>query len=287
AVAAQASRVWKAHDPVFATRCLVAAERAFEAARTSDSRAPSESDTLGGLGYLDSDAGDEVFWASVELALATGKPKYIGLVTSSSWFNITPPNDGSGVPAIINWNMMLGPATLDLVMVEGPFTAEQLAPVRDMLRDTAEAYLEEVSRGGYRTTLQRQTYGASTTFNLLRNAIVLMHVFDFSKQPRFRSGALRSLEWILGRNPLGQVYVTGFGAQPVEHPHHGYWSGNPPPGMLVNGPNGDTTDPFASSQLRGRAQQKSYADTPEAISTNRVSDHGNAALAWVVTALAD
>ncbi len=287
AVAAQAARVWKTHDPKFAKRCLDAAERAFEAARVSGLRAPPGGDSIGGLSYVDGDASDEVFWAATELALATGKAEYTTVVTSSPWFMRAPPDDGSGIGSIVNWDLMLGPATLDLALVDGPLPAEQVAEIRTLVQTVADGYLHEAGQSGYRTTLPRRTYGGATTFDLLRNAIVLLHAHDLSKQPRFRSGALGSLEWLMGRNPLGQVYVTGFGAVPVEHPHHAFWSDNPPPGMLVNGPNGESSDPFATVQLRGCAQQKCYADDAGSISTNRVVDHGNAALAWVVTALAE
>ncbi|MEM6991767.1 MAG: glycoside hydrolase family 9 protein [Myxococcota bacterium] len=287
AVAAQAARVWSKHDPAFAKRCLDAAERGFEAARVSGMLRANAADSLGGLPFVDDDATDEVFWAAAELALTTQDKKYVDVVENSPWFGGAPPESPVGPPPIIDWDLGFGPAMLDLLLVDGPFGAEDIEKLRTVLRDVADGYLEEIGRGGYRTTMQRQTYGDSTVFDMLHNAMVLTYAFDLTQEPRFRSGAFSSVEWILGRNPLGQVFVTGFGAQPVEHPVHQYWSENPPPGMVVNGPNGNTDDPFAGAEMRGCSQQKCYMDNAAAISTNRVADRGNAALVWVLGAVAE
>ncbi|MBK9393817.1 MAG: glycoside hydrolase family 9 protein [Uliginosibacterium sp.] len=55
----------------------------------------------------------------------------------------------------------------------------------------------------------------------------------------------RVASYLLGHNPLGKSYVTGYGHNPPRNPHHRFWAkhadiGYPsaPPGMLVGGPNG-------------------------------------------------
>lgn len=287
AVAAQASRVWKQHDPEFAARCLTAAKQAYDAAGINPVLGASDIDLEGGRPYADDDVTDEAYWAAVELALATGERKYVEYVEGAPVHLKGPPPTDAGPPPILNWDTLYGAAMIDFALVPGPFEAEDTERMRGLLQSVADGYMGQVGSGGYRTTLQGRTYGNSTNFDLLRNAMVLTYVGDFTKQPRYRFAALTSLAWLMGRNPLGRSYVTGFGSNPVEHPHHVYWSEDPPPGMLVNGPNGELSDPVARNKLRGCSQQKCYVDDAEASSTNRVSDHGNAALAWLVTALAD
>lgn len=287
AVAAQAARVWKASDPAFATRCTDAATRAYEAARTHPVQIASASHNEGGHPYTDGDLTDEAFWASVELALTTGDAQYIDFVLASPLLLRPPPDNGGGLPPIIYWDIVQGLALVDLAMVGGAFEESVVTQHRELLRSVADGYLALSGSRAYRTTLRRQTYGDSTTYDLLRNAMVLTLVGDMTGQPRYRSAAQSTLDWVLGRNPLGRSFVTGFGSNPVEHPHHVYWSADPPPGMLVNGPNGAPTDPIGAVQLTDCAQQRCYVDDARAFSTNRVSDHGNAALAWLVAALAE
>ncbi|MBK9218157.1 MAG: glycoside hydrolase family 9 protein [Uliginosibacterium sp.] len=59
------------------------------------------------------------------------------------------------------------------------------------------------------------------------------------------SAAQRATSYLLGNNPLGKSYVTGYGTNPVRNPHHRFWAKHKdirmppaPPGMLVGGPNG-------------------------------------------------
>lgn len=284
AVAAQAARVWKEHDPEFAKRCLESARRAYEAARVNTVIAAAPADAIGGLAYADDSVLDEAYWASVELALTTGDAEYVEFATASP-LHAQAPSAPSGTPPIIYWDRVQGIAMLDLALVGGPFEEQHIEAVREVVIDAADGYVRAAGRRGYRSTLRTQVYGDSTTFDLLRNAMVMTLVGDLTGQLRYRTGSQDTLDWILGRNPLGRSYVTGFGANPVEQPHHTYWYDNPPPGMLVNGPNGTLSDAVAKDELEGCAQEKCYVDNPAAISVNRVADHGNAALAWVATVL--
>ncbi|MBK9218940.1 MAG: glycoside hydrolase family 9 protein [Uliginosibacterium sp.] len=61
----------------------------------------------------------------------------------------------------------------------------------------------------------------------------------------YQQQARRVASYLLGHNPLGKSYVTGYGHNPPRNPHHRFWAkhadiGYPsaPPGMLVGGPNG-------------------------------------------------
>ena len=287
AVAAQAARLWKTLDPKFAQRCLAAAERAYVAARVNELQYADESDSAGGRLYLDGDISDEAYWASVELALTTGKQEYVDFATASPHHLRAPPDTRVGMPPLLYWDFTQGLATVDLALVGGPFAADDVERARALLRDVADAYVLASGSDGYRTTLRKQALGPDTTEDLLHNAMVLELVFQWTQLPRYRIASIATMDWLLGRNPLGRAYVTGFGANPVEHPHHLYWSVNPPPGLLVSGPNGQLDDPVAAARLQGCAPQKCYVDDAAASSTNRVSDHANAALAWMAASLAE
>ena len=97
----------------------------------------------------------------------------------------------------------------------------------------------------------------------------------------------------MGRNPLDQSYVTGWGDRPLENPYHRFWCHQanpkypvPPPGILSGGPNTGFEDPYMQSAgLNGCAPQKCFLDNGEAWSANEVTINWNAPLFWVTAYL--
>ena len=101
------------------------------------------------------------------------------------------------------------------------------------------------------------------------------------------------MNYILGRNPLDQSYVTGYGERPLMNPHHRFWAHqanakfpSPPPGVVSGGPNSGLQDPYVQAAgLAGCAPQKCFVDNIEAWSANEMAINWNAPLAWVAAFL--
>jgi endoglucanase len=83
---------------------------------------------------------------------------------------------------------------------------------------------------------------------ILRYAWTLLEGYRYGGNTAYRDAAREQLHYILGRNPMGKVYVTGVGERPVLHSHGGWNSAagyvaipdslcNPVPYLLVGGPN--------------------------------------------------
>jgi endoglucanase len=102
------------------------------------------------------------------------------------------------------------------------------------------------------------------------------------------------MDYLLGRNPLNQSFVTGYGTKSSAHPHHRFWGNQPtngfpapPPGVIVGGPNNSPNDPAAQAAgLTGSPAERSYLDAIGLFTTNEVTINWNAPLAWV-TAFVD
>jgi endoglucanase len=113
--------------------------------------------------------------------------------------------------------------------------------------------------------------------------------YDFTKQQKYFDGVATGMDYLLGRNPLGQSYVTGYGERPLQHPHHRFWAQqanakypSPPAGVLSGGPNSNVDDPYSKAAgLKGCAPQKCFVDHIEAYSVNEITINWNAPLAWV------
>ena len=117
--------------------------------------------------------------------------------------------------------------------------------------------------------------------------------YDVTKDPKYVDAAEDSMSYLLGRNPLDQSYVTGYGARPLRNPHHRFWAHQanpafpePPPGILSGGPNSNLQDPYGvAARLRGCAPMKCFVDHIEAYSANEEAINWNASLAWVAAFL--
>jgi endoglucanase len=102
-----------------------------------------------------------------------------------------------------------------------------------------------------------------------------------------------SADYILGRNALAFSFVSGYGGNSLQHPHHRFW-GNlpqsgfppPPPGAVAGGPNAQPSDPDAlNSGVMEFQPAKRYVDQIGSYSTNEVTINWNAPLVWVTAYL--
>ena len=89
------------------------------------------------------------------------------------------------------------------------------------------------------------------------------------------------LHFALGANPLGQTFVTGFGAKPVQHVSHIFLRsiGRSFPGLAVGGPN-EREQSNIAPRNRGLL---SYADDDRSYATNEYAiDYDSALIALLV-----
>jgi endoglucanase len=103
------------------------------------------------------------------------------------------------------------------------------------------------------------------------------------------------MDYLLGRNPLDQSFISGFGARPLENPHHRFWAHmldphlpGPPPGVVSGGPNnGRPADDIARQIAPSAAAMRCWKDHIFAYSLNEVAINWNAPLVWTAAYLDD
>lgn len=289
ATAAQGARIWKSLDPAFSAKCLKAAETAWAAAKANPKLLASKNMNGGGA-YDDQRVDDDFYWAAAELFITTGKPEYrqfIERAPSSQRLRM----DAGGHTSTMNWAETDALGTISLAVVKGVDAGVQ-AQARKLLVGGADRYLKIIGAQGYRTPLEpasgnRYVWGSNSF--VINNLIVVALAYDFTKDKKYLDGVATGIDYLLGRNPLGQSYVTGYGEKPLEHPHHRFWAKqanfsypSAPPGILSGGPNSSIDDPYAKSAgLKGCAPEKCFVDHIEAYSVNEITINWNAPLAWV------
>ncbi|WP_380787724.1 glycoside hydrolase family 9 protein [Sphingomonas sp. R86521] len=278
AVAAQAARLWRPIDPAFAARCLRAAKAAWTAAQRNPAIFAAQGFTGSG-GYGDTALDDERAWAAAELFATTGGAAYRKSL----------PTGATGEPG---WASVAPLGTITLATANGIPPAIRTA-ARASIIAAADRSLAEIPQSGYRIPYASQSYSWGSNATILNRAMLLGLAQRFTGDARYRAGVVDAADYILGRNPLGQSYVSGTGWKPLTNPHHRFWahqlsaaSPPPPPGALSGGPNNTAmADPIAM-KLKGHCvPQRCWADDINAYALNEVAINWNAPLVWVAAYL--
>ncbi|MBX2859502.1 MAG: glycoside hydrolase family 9 protein [Cellvibrionaceae bacterium] len=289
---AQCYRVFREFDADFAQRCLQQAQLAYAAAK-SNAFIPATDNGNGGGTYADSNPGDEFYWAASELFLATGADNYAVDMASASELHLSLETVAYG-QSMMGWPTTHGLGIISMATVGRAFNAPEswVETSRQALIAVADLYLDKTRTQAFGLPMgSEQLYWGSNS-NVANNMIVLGLARDFTCNEDYANAMQSSMSYLLGRNPLGQSYVSGYGSLSMENPHHRFWAGSvddnfplPPPGVLAGGPNGLLQDPIIAARLQGCTPMKCYLDHIESYSSNEVTINWNAPLAWAAAYL--
>lgn len=283
ATAAQCARLWADVDAAFAQTCLAAAETAWDAAQANPAVFAGNTLGEGGGNYDDTVVDDEFYWAAAELFITTGKETYLNYLLESNQF---------ATAESFDWGHTAPLGTLALAQTDRPLPAEARAQVEQAIIAFADDLLAQQSEAGYGALIKGQLpWGSNGT--VMNNMMLVSAAYDLSGDEKYLDAARLSMDYILGRNPLNQSYVSGYGTYAMQHPHHRFWANDPangypapPPGALAGGPNASPTDPDAlAAGVMELAPAKRYVDEIGSYSTNEVTINWNAPLAWMATFL--
>lgn len=298
ATAAQCHRIWKSLDPEFAERCRLAAIRAWNAAQRFPAIYAPQYSSQGGGPYDDSNVSDEFYWAAAELYISL-RSEELGAFLEASEHHLKFPSE-TGHEHVkhhtsMTWQSTAALGAISLAVVPGALPdAGQVAELRKLIVKVADEYVKTMERQGYRVPVRAGSNGHypwGSNSLVANNAIVMALAHDFTGDSKYVDGVLGAMAYLLGTNPLNLSYVSGFGENAFENPHHRFWAHqkkssfpHPPPGALAGGPNSRLQDP-TSSRLAGCPPQRCYIDHVDAWSVNEVAINWNAPLAWLAVFL--
>ena len=287
AATAHGARLLRAGDRPYADRLLLAARTAYDAARRHPQlAAPDDHARFGGGPYGDDRLDDDFYWAATELWLATGDDRYRRDVLDS------PQHTREAFdPAGFDYDSVTAPARLDLALAGGFDGHEQVVAG---VRDGADRLVELQRRqpwGQPYAPLDGWDWGSNG--RILNNLVVLGVAHLVTGDDRYHDAVAVGMDYLLGRNGLGQSYVTGYGVDFSRHQRtrqfgHDLDPAMPPPpsGALAGGANSRPAADFPyDSRLVGLPPQLCYLDEPTSEVTNDVCIRWNAPLVWVATYL--
>lgn len=274
AVMAMASYIYADIDPDFATACYDAAVKAaeyldahpdFEGAVNPDGIVTGE--------YPDTNDKDERCWAYAELFKASGDSKYDDAFCALIDGGVPCANDfgWQGVGAYAGY------AYLSAEKAKGKFYDAVLTSFMSGVPGVEAA----AAGDAYNSSLVEYPWGSNMT--IANNGMYLI-LYDVVKNTDEGDAVAREqLNYLLGTNGTSYCFLTGFGTQSPESPHHRPTeaTGIVVPGMVAGGPNQNLEDPYASTVLEGTAPALCYADNDQAYSLNEVTIYWNSPVVFL------
>lgn len=292
AVMAQAYRILKKYEkqyPGMARRCLDASLRAWKWARKNPTQfyeqnlinEKYEPDVVTGE-YRErtGDGKDELVWAATELYIATKQ---------DSFFNIAYPS-GKLSQSLQSWQDV---GTLGLFSLY--INMNNLTPL--ILKDTiikalkngAEIFRQECDTNAYQVSMAAKDYYWGSNAVAANKGVYFVMAYLATGESAFRDAAVNQLDYLLGRNPLGYSFVTGFGVKSSINVHHRASIADsvfePVPGFLSGGPNAAQQDAVHCDYYTSKLPALSYLDMACSYASNEVAINWNAPLVFLAGAI--
>jgi len=277
---AMASRVYAPFDkqwPGLSARMLAAAKAAWGWAQAHPAVVYNQPPDIHTGAYGDEHLEDEFAWAAAELFIATHDDAY--------WTAMHPRELPMTVPG---WDDVGALAWISLAQHrrELPPIADRTLIERRVL-DLADALRVDWEDSPARLSLRLSEFKWGSNGAALNRALVMIQGYRLVGDRRLLDAAQSTLDYVLGRNPLGMVMVTGFGPSSPQHPHHrpSVAGGKAVPGFLVGGPNAGQQDVPNCQPYPSALPALSYLDASCAYASNEIAINWNAPLVYVSAAL--
>ena len=268
---ALAAEAYSNVDADFAAKCLAAAEKAWtylEANPDFDFKNP-EDITTGEYG--DSSDKDERYWAAAQMYRATSDQKYLTAL------------EGMTVRTGLDWSTVGDYGNIAILTMNG-IDEESAVYTRaeSSVIAQADTLVKTADKTAYGAAITKYNWGSNMTIANAGNVMAL--AYKLTGNSEYLNGAQKQLDYLLGTNPLGTSFVTGYGSVSPQNPHHrpSMVAGKAMKGMLVGGVNQNLEDSAAKAYCRDNANAKRYIDNAESYSTNEIAIYWNSPLTYLL-----
>jgi endoglucanase len=285
AMTAQAARVFRDVDKIFASRCLAAAARAWQWAIKNPSRFYRNPKDIDTGEYHDEDLSQELFWAASELLITTGDDGYRANVEKHLEKVI---NEKTA-----NWNNSvdeLGCFSLAAVKnLQSPIGAVLRKKAISVIHRLADNILNEIQTNPYRIPHSEFEWGSNG--DMAYDGMILAYAYYHTGKRKYLEAVVETVDYLFGKNAVGYSFITGFGDKTPRNIHHRPSGADgivePIPGFLVGGPNWERQDSIGKNKKYGvkypfKEAAKSYVDLTKSFASNEVCINWNAPLIFLL-----
>jgi endoglucanase len=276
AVMAQASRILRNTDPDRAKELQASALRAWEWSLNHPDVAFRNPKDVSTGEYGDDQFSDDFYWAAAELYINTGKERFLKyLVENEEPYVHQETNSWKYFIRNMGFHSLL--ANRDKI---DPALAESLTKRHLELSD---GILEKTETIPYHIGVDNFEWGSNS--DVLNQAMILCFAHLLSGEKKYLDGAVRSVDYIFGKNATGYSFLTGYGSRQVMNPHHRPSGADgieaPVPGFIVGGPNKYKQDRHEVEYASGYPAQ-SFEDVQGSYASNEVCLNWNAPAVFVM-----
>ena len=274
-------RIFKKYDavlPGFADSCLVAAKKAMSWATLHPDVSAVQCQEFNTGAYGDGKISDEWTWAPVEMYIATKDDSYLELAQ----FNLDTIDEA-------NWADKTALPYLSILTHKEAFKGKKawLIRAQNKVKQLANSYVSyRTKKCPYKVAMGEDAndwvWGSNGV--AMNQSLVLLTAYHYFGKNEYLQTGLSNLHYVLGLNPTGYCYITGYGDKQYYFPHHRLSESdevsNPIPGMLSGGP-------WATgmSDCKGYPSEypaKKFLDQLCSYSTNEVAINWNAPLVYTL-----
>jgi endoglucanase len=272
AVMATAARVF----PASANTYQSAAENAWQWAVENPDMPYKNPDNVSTGEYGDSNFDDEFAWAASELLITTGKSVYLDALSTHL-----------GAPSTPNWGSTMGLAYLSLLK-EGK--ARLSSSLYDTLESDFLSYADQLvdadATSGFHVAMRENDFVWGSNGVAMNHGMILATAYSLTQNNSYRTAMSHLVDYVLGKNPTGYSFVTGFGTKPPRFIHHRQSQADsiadPVPGFVAGGPHSGQQD---GCDYSSDFPAKSYVDDWCSYASNEIAINWNAPLVYTLAAM--
>lgn len=272
AAMALAAEAYKDYDASYADKCLAAAEKAWSFLEQNPNFIFQNPDGIVTGEYGDKSDRDERYWAAAQLWRTTGDSKYLTAMESI------------GTKTGLDWATVGDYGNIAIVTGKGiDKNSSAYTKAKEAIVAQADAFKTKIAASPYGSALTKYEWGSNMT--IANAGIICGLAYQLTGDESYQTAADAQLNYLLGENPLGTCFVTGYGTVSPQNPHHrpSMAKNQAMKGMLVGGVNSNLEDSAAKAYCNGLAPALCYIDNSESYSTNEITIYWNSPLTYLLT----
>lgn len=269
---ALAYEFYKDIDSNFAQDCLSRAERAWSFLESNPNLIFSNPEDIVTGEYGDTSDRDERYWAAAQLYRATGNSKY------ENALNSMPLSKG------LDWGTVGDYGNIAILTAENISKDSSVyTSAKNTVVSQADKFVTVSANSPYGVAITKFEWGSNMT--VANAGIILGLAYDITNDSKYLNASNAQLDYLLGTNPVGECFFTGYGTVSPENPHHrpSMAAGKAMKGMLVGGVNSNLEDSAAKAYCQDLPAAKRYVDNSESYSTNEITIYWNSPLTYLIS----
>jgi len=238
-------------------------------------------------GYGDDNDQDERLWAACALFAATEEEIYHDYIKNSYLFT-KGRHDNALFPCGLGWGNVETYGLVEYLLPAGMTDNKLSRQMKGELIRYCDEIIEFYRKSPYGVSLG-DVYRWGSNMTVGNNAMMLLLANQLiGHNAAYAEAALEHFNYLLGRNPLSQSYITGFGSNAPQSPHHrpSVAKGKAVPGMVVGGPCMNfNRDPALNAHCADAPPAKRYVDHQDSFSSNEIAIYWNSPAYFIMAAL--